>query len=170
MFSALIIVCIASMTAYDSNSSLRRDVLVGWDNDRDAKRDGTVAVVKQAEKQKSQKSQMSYNQRNGGAHERHKCCNMFTTQTSPGTTFEQYHNDITTRMLAEHATLVRHMQTLLTLRGRNLHRLMNASLAITPEWTLRAASDTRHALVTKRTDERTDELERHISVLPSALF
>ena len=139
MFSALMIVCIASMTAHDSKSSLRRDVLVDWDHDRDAKRDGIVVVVKQAEKQESQKSQMSqmsHNQQNNGALERHNCCSMFTAQTSPSTTFEQYRHGITTRMLVEHATLARYMQTLLTcnaLRGRNLHHLMNASLATTPE-------------------------------------
>ena len=128
--------CIVSMTGRNSKS-VSRGVLVGCNRDRDTKRGETVV----------KKSQ------NKVVLERDKCSNMFTAQSSRSTTFERYRHGITTHMLVEQATLARYMQALLTLRGRNLHHLMNASLATTPEWTLRVVSDTRHALGTKRTDD-----------------
>ena len=142
------------MTDHNSKSSLRRGVLVDCNHDRDARRDETVVVGKQAEKQKSQKSKMSYKSHNQQNNVVHKCSNMFTAQSSSSTTFEQYRHGIAAHMLVEHATLTRYMQALLecnALRGHIVYHPTNVSLATTPEWTCRAVSDTRHALGTKRT-------------------
>ena len=146
--------CIVSMTGRNSKS-VSRGVLVGCNRDRDIKRGETVVMVKPAPQQLIQKSQKLQNK---VVVEQHKCCNMFTASKS-STTFKQYRHGITTHMLVEHATLAPYMQALLTLRGRNLHRLMNASLATTPEWTFRVVSDTRHGVPARRKDDSRNDDE-----------
>ena len=137
------------MTDHNSKSSLRRGVLVDCNHDRDARRDETVVVGKQAEKQKSQKSKMSYKSHNQQNNVVHKCSNMFTAQSSSSTTFEKYRHGIATHMLDQHATLVGYMQALLASGTQSASSYER--VACDPEWTCRAVSDTRHALGTKHT-------------------